>query len=412
MPNTSGKIIFVGNCQAEALAGAMAKVYPGQASSLQINQVASPTTYLSHPDSIPKELIQAFADPTAQLSLEDRRLENQFEIVSTQEPPPRAVVFTLFDETAPLYEHLTEKYVFFVSHAIHQRTPELTPWINGNFRVIVPDPDTYYERFTQMLTILRRRYPTTPFLLLKRLTPRLAYAPKPYSYLANWNQLRLGWHAWIAKHPDLAVLEMDRVVGGVLQERDLTPCQIFPFLRPPEHPYRFRKYRRRFPRILAHTAVSRDIEHAPSLLWEQLARHIVSWLDSGTVAYSANERPPSPAILIKQYGRLGSIDFETLKSGEPSKWSNAFESMLLHPRLLDWKHLEKYVAHFPLDRLLLRTMRTLLDLYPSREAAQFLESHYRFAEQAEREPYWKMRYLSFVKNAIQDQQNAKKKWHF
>lgn len=412
MTNVNGKVIFVGNCQAEALAHAATKVYPAQASHFQVNQVASPLTYLSHPDAIPAELTQVFNNPLAQLSLEERRLENQFEVVSSQEPAPQAVVFTLFDETEPLYEHLVDKYVFFASYAIHQRNPELTPWINNHFRIIKPDPNTYYERLSQMLLALRRRYPSTPFLLLKRLNPRLAYAPQPYSYLTNWNQLHLGWDAWIAQHPDLTVLDMDRVVGGVLQDHDLTPCQIFPFLRPPETPYRFRKYRRRFPRLLIHTAVSRDIEHAPSLLWEQLARHAGQWLETGKISYSASEVPPPASILLRQYGRLASIDYESLKTGDPFKWANVFESMILHPRLQDWKSLEKYAEYFPLDRLLLRTVRALFELYPSRDAASFFQIHLRIAEQAEREALWKARYIKVVAGMEAEQRKCKVKWHF
>lgn len=412
MTNVNGKVIFVGNCQAEALAHASAKVYPMHTSHFRVNQVASPLTYLSHPDSIPAELTQVFSNSLAQLSLEERRLENQFEVVSRQEPAPQAVVFTLFDETEPLYEHLIDKYIFFASYAIHQRNPELTPWINDHFRIIKPDPNTYYERLSQMLTALRRRYPSTPFLLVKRLNPRLAYAPQPYSYLANWDQLHLGWDAWISQHPGLSVLDMDRVVGGVLQDHDLTPCQIFPFLRPPETPYRFRKYRRRFPRLLIHTAISRDIEHAPSLLWEQLARHVGQWVETGTISYTASEVPPSASILLRQYRRLASIDYEGLKTGDPFKWSIAFESMLLHPHLQDWPRLQKYVEYFPLDRLLLRTIRTFLDLYPSRDATPFFQAHYQAAERVEREAVWKERYLKLVNGIIAEQRKCKVKWHF
>lgn len=253
-----------------------------------------------------------------------------------------------------------------------------------------------------MLEVMRQRWPHTPFLVLQRSSPRHAYAPNPFSYLEDWNNLEPLWFKWCTRQDKLDFLNVDRVIGGLMANNHLQPRHLFPFFKMRSR-FPLRKFRRRIPGLIIPWALARDIEHATPTLWNALAQHILHWLEHGHIVYRPEEnpapdgaftRPPAP-----DWDQIATSPL--LREKNLYAWANLIESMLYHPRLTEWARLVPLAEYYPADEYVLRNLRVLLDLYPRKDAIPFLQAHRHAIEQSDREAHWKADYLTTLDKSIQ-----------
>ncbi len=400
---TAQRVLLLGNCQALSLQSALQARSQGCSPAYAARYLASASTYLSHPDAIPEGLQERFSSNEGRALLESRWLENQFLLASSHEPPPQAIILTLFHEATPLYQHKKKKYVLFVSKA-SRKHPDYEAWLNEHFDRFHPDPLLYLERYALFLDALRLHYPQARFLIVKRVKHLAAYAPIPNSYLEKWEMLEPRFATWVRLQKDVSILEMDRVVGGLMRNTGLTIQKIFPFLRASEK-CRPSPWLRFLPYF--NLPVSRDMEHPISLFWETMAQYIEEWLQQGEIRYRSEDCTPSWTALIGQYRDSFRLDEKLLQQKNVGAWAGVWERLILHPKSVYWKEIEPYASHFPADKVLFRALRTLLDLHPNRAAVPFLEGHRDALKNAATKSLADATYLNMLQQYIDRQKLAK-----
>jgi hypothetical protein len=186
--------------------------------------LASPLTLPSH-RGVPTTLAELDRDMNLGDYLHGRELKNQFEPIGPDDPSPSLIVMSLFHENTPLFVHDKDKYVFFMDPRALTDKPELMAWAQRECRMFEPNPATYLRRYGDMLARMRADHPGVPMVVLSRLTPHPAFGPEPFSYLKGWSTISRTaadvLTGWSQSLPDVHIIEMDRVFGGIWAGRDI-----------------------------------------------------------------------------------------------------------------------------------------------------------------------------------------------
>ncbi|MBI9112615.1 MAG: SGNH/GDSL hydrolase family protein [Maridesulfovibrio ferrireducens] len=275
-------LYFLGNCQMDFLSRAVSKL--GYDCVYKV--LASPFTYNSSPGIIPQELLDKDVNLGLADFYHDRSLSNQFEMISSAEPEPEAIVINLFHESSPLFINRTQKYIFFIDPKAWTYHPDLEEWMKAGFGMIQVNPSTYMKRYEEMLKNIREKFPLVPILVVSRLSHFPAFGPEPYSYLEGWNDL---WkysgaifNRWENNISDLNVVDMDRVFSGIWASSEKKIEAHCPFLK-----FKLAEENN----VVTGIHASRDIEHVGSM-WPVLAAKITDFIENGKICYSANEVKP------------------------------------------------------------------------------------------------------------------------
>ena len=272
-------LYFLGNCQADFLS----RVLAGRGHSCTYLVQASPFIYPSHPGAIPESLAELDrAVPLADY-LYGRELKNQFAPIGPDDPAPRLIVMSLHHENKPLFTHKRDGYTFYMDPRVLNDHPQAMDWAQEHCTMFLPGPATYLKRYGQWLRQVRADFPGVPIIVLNRLSPFPAFGPDPFSYLDEWEAIHASAPAvmaeWTAALPDVHLLEMDRVFGGIwtdLEPRIEAHC---PFLK-----IRLTEENGRITGLHAR----RDIEHIGPMP-ERLADRIEDFLRTGAISYNDNE---------------------------------------------------------------------------------------------------------------------------
>lgn len=274
-------IHLFGNCQT----GFLAKALEGKGVEVAMHCLASPLTFLKGHGSVPHELDRLINGQGLQDYLYDRPLETQFTLLPKEglTAEPELFVFNLFHETEPLFVHQDKGYVFYVDPTALSHNPDLDRFIREECGAIRPNPATFLSRFASMVEGFRKNHPGTPILVFTRLSPRPAFGPEPFSYLACWEQIwpqaLAALEEWAATLENTHILDMDRVFAGIWNRGEQTIEAHCPFLR------FFGSDDDAVPRP------RRDLEHVGSM-WPRLAEKILGLRKLGQVTYDRTERPP------------------------------------------------------------------------------------------------------------------------
>ncbi|EGB14875.1 hypothetical protein DND132_1668 [Pseudodesulfovibrio mercurii] len=289
-------LYFLGNCQMDFLSRSVAGLGP----SVAHFELASPMTHASHPDGVPPALASMVREHRLDDAFNGRQPEYQFgrfDVPGRENEPPALLVVNLFHETAPLFLHTEDGFIFHMNPAAWRDDPALAARMDARCRAIAPNPATYLTRFGRFLALLRERFPATPMLLVTRLGHYPAFGPAPYSYLENWAALSREAPAHYAvweRELGVRVLDANRVFGGIWRESDDGIEAHCPFLKI--------ELTERDGAVIGLRA-SRDVEHVGPL-WAGLARKVVAFAEGGEIRYAANEtvppewnRPWQPSVL-------------------------------------------------------------------------------------------------------------------
>lgn len=274
-------LYFLGNCQMDFLSRAVA----GLGLSVGHSELASPMTHASHPDGVPPALARLVREHGLADAFNGRRPEDQFGLPGQGNEPPALLVLNLFHETAPLFLHREDGFIFHINPAAWRADPALAAWMDAHCRPIAPNPATYLARFRQFLGHVRERLPDAPILLVTRLNHYPAFGPAPHSYLENWTALSREAPAHYAvweRELGVRLLDANRVFGGIWRESGKTIEAHCPFLKI--------KLTERDGAVVGLRA-SRDVEHVGPL-WTRLADKVADFLETGEIEYDAAETAP------------------------------------------------------------------------------------------------------------------------
>ncbi|WP_319583308.1 SGNH/GDSL hydrolase family protein [uncultured Pseudodesulfovibrio sp.] len=278
-------LYFLGNCQMDFLSRSVA----GLGLPVGHAELASPMTHASHPDGIPAVLARLVLKHDLNDAFNGRQPEDQFGLPGHPEStgePPALLVLNLFHETAPLFRHERDGFIFHMNPAAWRADPELAAWMDTHCRAIAPNPATYLKRFGQFLSHIRERLPDTPIVLVTRLNHYPAFGPAPYSYLEAWPTLSREAQAHYAvweRELGVRPLDVNRVFGGIWRESGEGIEAHCPFLK-----IELEEQQGRVTGLHA----SRDVEHIGPL-WARLADKIATFMETGEIRYDAGETPPS-----------------------------------------------------------------------------------------------------------------------
>ncbi|MBG0789429.1 MAG: SGNH/GDSL hydrolase family protein [Desulfovibrionaceae bacterium] len=275
-------LYFPGNCQMDFLSRSVMDL--GHEAEHRV--LASPLTYASSPGRVPPELARLFRNLSLDDYVSDRTLANQFQVIAPGDPEPELIVLNLFHETAPLFMHRRDGYIFFLDPAAWAGRPELEAWMRQECGLIRPNPATYLKRYGKFLAALRANHPGVPIIVVSRLSHFPAFGPRPHSYLRGWDSLRreapAHFRVWQRELDDVHLLDMDRVFGAIWTESDAPIETHCPFLK---------IELTETDGTVTELAASRDVEHIGSL-WPRLAARIEGFLEAGRIEYDAAETVP------------------------------------------------------------------------------------------------------------------------
>ena len=274
-------LYFLGNCQAEFLSRAMT----ARGHDCMYRVLASPLTLPSHSAGVPDVLAELDDRLGLGPYFHGRELFHQFRPIGPDDPEPRCIVLSLHHENTPLFLHNDDGCVFFIDANALNDIPEMMTWTQANCRMFHPNPATYLERFGAMVQTLSQTRPDTPIVVLSRLLHRPAFGPDPFSYLKEWSQIGPGsgdvLAEWARTLPNVHILDMERVFGGVWNGSDRRIEALCPFLK-----IRLDEADGQITGLHA----SRDVEHVGPLP-EALADALESFLRTGDFAYAVDAPP-------------------------------------------------------------------------------------------------------------------------
>ncbi|HKI82137.1 MAG TPA: hypothetical protein VKA04_10860 [Pseudodesulfovibrio sp.] len=101
-------LYFLGNCQMDFLSRAVA----GLGLPVAHGELASPMTHASHPDGVPPALARLAEKHGLADAFNGRRPEDQFGLPGQEGEPPALLILNLFHETAPLFLHERDGFIF------------------------------------------------------------------------------------------------------------------------------------------------------------------------------------------------------------------------------------------------------------------------------------------------------------
>lgn len=224
-------LYFMGNCQADFLSRAMTE----RGHDCTYRVFASPLTYPSSPGVIPESLAALAEQHDLNPYFHGRELTNQFQPIGPDDPTPELIVLSLFHENKPLFIHNEKEYVFFMDPRALNDKPEVMQWAQENCRMFQPNPAGYLNRYRDMLARLCADFSDVPVVVMSRLSHFPAFGPAPFSYLDGWEEL---WpqgndtlEAWASALPNVHILNMDRVFGGIWTETNEGIDSYCPFLK-------------------------------------------------------------------------------------------------------------------------------------------------------------------------------------
>lgn len=271
-------LYFLGNCQADFLSRAMVD----RDFNCTYRVLASPLTYPSHPGAIPDSLAALANEYDLEPYFHGRLPENQFTPIPSDEQP-ELIVLSLFHENVPLFSHEADHYTFFMDPRAFNDNAEVMAWAQEHCRMFKPNPNHYLERYRDMLIRFSMNYPSTPIVVLSRLSHFPAFGPAPFSYLEGWDSL---WrtaeetlNAWASALPNVHILDMNRVYGGIWAESDDGIESHCPFLKI--------KLEEEDGQITGLHA-QRDIEHIGPMPG-RLADKLHHFLEHGSIEYGRSE---------------------------------------------------------------------------------------------------------------------------
>ncbi|WP_320172462.1 SGNH/GDSL hydrolase family protein [Maridesulfovibrio sp.] len=246
--------------------------------------LASPLTINSSPGTVPADLAEKDSEFGLDEFMHGRSLRNQFALIDPDDPQPELIVLNLFHETGPLFINNGLKYIFFIDPRSWTQHPQFESWMKAGFGMIGANPATYLKRYGEMLSHVRRQFPTVPILVVSRLSHYPAFGPEPYSYLAGWGDIGRSansfFRVWEAENPGLTVLDMDRVFGGIWAESDKRIESHCPFLK-------FKLTEK--DDVITGLHAARDVEHIGSM-WSVIAGKVAEFISAGRVTYAENEK--------------------------------------------------------------------------------------------------------------------------
>lgn len=359
-------LYFLGNCQMDFLGRAVEKSgYP-----CTYRVLASPFTYNSSPGIIPEDLAGMDAKFGLDKYYHDRKLVHQYQMITPDDPEPQLIVMNLFHENSPLFVNVVSKYIFFVNPEAWQKHPEFEQWMKANFGMVQAKPGSYLKRYREMLVHLRQRFPQVPIIIVSRLSHYPAFGPDPYSYLDGWSDL---WRtagpvlkSWESELGNLAVIEMDRIFGGIWDKSEKkieAHCPFFKFKLTEEN------------NTITGLHASRDVEHIGSM-WPVLAGKIEQYLKEGRIDYLPEEVVPDEWLRAWQPEKFPEDKLiEMLSSGANYQCARAIGSFFLDLGK-DYTELLARTAEFtPVCHNTLHMIKTYARIWPNPVLTHWCQVH-------------------------------------
>lgn len=358
-------IYFLGNCQADFVC----RILADRGYDTAYRVLASPLTMPSQSGGIPTTLTALDDTHDIEPFMHNRTLRNQFQPIPA-DAKPECIVVSLFHENVPLFVHNEEGFVFFMDTRVLTEKPKVMEWTQANCRMFKPNPATYLNRFGDMLVRLRNDYPDSPIIVLARLSHAPAFGPAPVSYLEGWEELGVQasqfYSVWTSAIPNVHILSMDRVFGGIWRDHGRKIESLCPFLKIQleENGEQITGFHAR-----------RDIEHIGPMP-ERLADRLETFFESGTVTYLENEttvpewkRPP----------RLTKLDDATiltkLTSGANYQSAEAVASFFLDLQRDHTPLLLQAQNHMPVCHMTLHMIRIYSRIWRNPQLAEWCDAH-------------------------------------
>jgi hypothetical protein len=350
-------ITIFGNCQARSLFLSISKFAQAQGLWLTSAEILKANQGHQVPHVL-KAIIHRF---NLEHYLNWRELDRQFSLFTASDPEPNLIVFTLFNEVEYLHVNVRDNTRFYIHKAALAAEPRFAHFMRSNYRTRAIPVEGYFERFHDLLTLARSQK-SAPILILKRFSHHPAFGPAPYSYLAGWDDYwpqapgRLETIA--GSIPGCAVLDLDRLLAGMLTRTGSDVQALFPFLRMSVFDSENKRQ----------LSVRRDLEHVRQEFWDIVAGKVLEFEKTGSIQYDPDETIPghwSSGDFIPEHLSHSQLA-EVLGSGDAfdcarglafliwnpqcdfSEWIVAFkDSMPLHELVLSMMHKYAMIAPTP-----------------------------------------------------------------
>lgn len=291
-------IVSIGHCHARKIVEALGRLGI-EARSFFVPCIEA----VSNSDSIAVDkFLSFFEDGKFKHYLWNRDYARFFDLKRELGFYPRMIILSIFPEMQHLYRHRETGFTFHLREKVLEKCPELKSWINIECQAYVADQNSYLDRYAKMLTKLRKRYPDTAFIILKRLDPLDIYGPS-YSYLLNWREVAPAFRAMMPSVVDMlgntTVVDMDRVLAEYANQSGCDLDYIMPRVR-------LLKTNGKYDHI------GRDLDHLHEEFWDLMAKKIAGFLDSGQ--WPAEENPHEIDGRLKQGYSASSLEDHVVKS--------------------------------------------------------------------------------------------------
>lgn len=358
-------IYFLGNCQADFVS----RTLRDRGYETEYRVLASPLTLPSWTGGIPATLADLDLTHSIEPFMHGRTLRNQFQPIPADETPD-VIVVSMFHENVPLFVHNDEGFVFFMDTNALTEKPGLMEWTQANCRMFKPNPATYLNRFADMLVRLRKDFPETPLVVLARLSHFPAFGPDPFSYLDNWGDLCPQadpfYAAWTSAIPDLHIISMDRLFGGIWRSTSGHIESLCPFLK-----IRLEENGDRITGLHA----MRDIEHIGPMP-DRLADKLEAFFETGTIEYDEDE------TMVPEWARqwqIAKLDDEAiltkLASGSNYQSAEAVASFYLDLQRDYTPFLVQVKERMPVCHMSLHMIRIYSRIWRNADLAEWCDAH-------------------------------------
>ncbi|MBI4806700.1 MAG: hypothetical protein HY795_15860 [Desulfovibrio sp.] len=274
-------IAIFGNCQARSLYSSISQYAQAQGLWLTSAEILK-ANQGHHAPRVLKDLVRRF---NLEHYLNWRELDRQYSLFTASDPEPTLIVFTLFNEIEYFHINVRDNTRFYIHKGALAAEPRFAHFMHSNYRTRALPVEGYFERFHDLLGLARSQK-SAPILILKRFSHHPAFGPAPHSYLAGWDDYwpqALGrLEAMAQTIPGCTVLDLDRLLAGMLARTGLGVQALFPFLR-------LRVFDCENTRRLS---VRRDVEHVRQEFWDIVAEKVLAFQKTGKVQYDADETIP------------------------------------------------------------------------------------------------------------------------
>jgi len=277
--------------------------------------IHSPNNYIEDKCFVPIELEDKLRRYNLSKYLNYNPLKEQFQLLA-EEVIPSLMVFMPSHEFRPLYKKKNSCEIVWMHRAIFNKNLEFDEWFFANY-IEFDDERTYLDRFIQLVKKVRKLYPLVLIVILNRISNLKEYGPFPMSALIEWTYLSNNAETIIIQKlksvNSIQFISTDRIIQSLLTQNsieELIPLLVFPRNRAR---LQWKSIQNRKKELL----LRRDLDHLNTKVYDEIAKVLSKFLESGEIVYSQ---------YIPKSSLVNAID--GLKSKDEHLYANALEYLI------------------------------------------------------------------------------------